>query len=190
MRTDEDLVRSFVQQDEGSAFDELVRRHLGLIRRLLYGILAGNEEDIQDAQQEVLLALYRGLRGFRGRAAFRTWLYRFVMNRGIDHLRRITRARARDERLIAQTDPGADPGKTDPAQGVLLEERRREIAAALQELRREQRVLLVMREVEGMEVRDMAQALGIPAGTVKSRLHRSRSALAEILRRRGIRDDR
>lgn len=186
MPTDEELVRGFVLHGEPGAFDELVRRHLPLVRRLLYAILAGNAEDVEDAQQEVLVALYRGLQGFRGRSAFRTWLYRFVRNRGIDYLRRITRMRAR-ERRTAQLSPstGIRDG-SDPEAQLLLEERRDQITEALGELPAGARGLLMMREVEGLELTEISRILGVPTGTVKSRLHRTRARLAEVLRSRGV----
>ena len=171
---------------ETAAFDELVRRHLPLIRRLLYGILAGNIEDVEDAQQEVLVALYRGLHGFRGRSAFRTWLYRFVRNRGIDYLRRITRMRVRQEHTVRARAWAQNPDAPDPVQELLLQERKDQITEALGELPAAGRLLLMMREVEGLELAEISRILGVPTGTVKSRLHRTRARFAEVLRSRGV----
>lgn len=185
METDEDLVRRFVATGDHAAFECLVLRHLGSIRRLLLTVLNGNHEDVADAEQEVLLALYRGLSGFAHRSSFRTWLYRFTRNRGIDCLRASGRRRRRELALR-----GSPPScvTSDPVESVLRDERRGAILRSLALLEDTDRLVVTLREVEGLSMEEIGRTLGLPVGTVKSRLSRARARLFTILRREEAHD--
>jgi RNA polymerase sigma-70 factor, ECF subfamily len=161
-----------------------VERHLPAIRRLLAGLFNGAAEDIEDAEQEVLAALYTGIAGFRFQSSFRTFLYRLCRNTAIDILRSKGRERRRVE--AAAREALVHAGHTgeagfDPDTGLMREESRRALQKALALLAPDERLLIIMRESEGMAVEEMARVLSIPSGTVKSRLHRSREKLARLL---------
>ena len=179
METDEDLVRRFVATGDRGAFECLVLRHLGSIRRLLYTVLNGNLEDVADAEQEVLVSLYRGMRGFAYRSSFRTWLYRFTRNRGIDYLRASRRRRRRELALRGSALASVSP---DPVEAVLRDERRTAILRSVAQLGSVDRLVVTLREVEGLSMEEIGQTLGLPVGTVESRLSRARARLVTILR--------
>ena len=173
--SDEDLVRSFVRLRDPDLFERLVRRHLGLIRSLLWSILRGNREDMEDAEQEVLASLFLELGKFRFRCSFRTWLCRFVRNRAVDLLRKNGRERRKAERLglhLAATAVPEDP--EEQALGRCFEER---ILRLLDRLAPEDRMLLVLREANGLSIREIAGTFGMPEGTIKAKLHRLRNRL-------------
>ena len=95
-RTDHELVRRFVETGDTGAFEALVRRHLGEIRRLLLVMLPAFPEDREDVEQEVLADLYLSLRRFQFRASFRTYLFRFCRNKTADFVRKRVRFRRRE----------------------------------------------------------------------------------------------
>jgi RNA polymerase sigma-70 factor (ECF subfamily) len=179
---DELLVRRFQQTGDAEAFHALVRRHLPAVRRLLAVILGGDREEVQDAEQEVLLSLYRRLGSFQFRSSFRTFLYSLARNRAVDHLRRLRRHARIRERARLQAPPPGGAGTTDPLARVLEQERRQDLWRAFSLLPVGQRQLLLMKEVEGFAVEEIAGILALPEGTVKSRLHRGRARLARLLR--------
>lgn len=134
-----------------------------------------NEADAQDATQEALIALVRGLPRFDGRARFTTWSYRVATNACIDHLRRLRRA----------PDPGLPEVEHEPVGGAPpLEDRigdRLDLDAALGALRPEFRAAVVLRDQLGLDYAEIAEVLGLPPGTVRSRIARGRAALADAL---------
>ena len=160
------------------AFTELVGRHIAGVRRLLWGLFRGHREDMEDAEQEILLALFRSLGGFRFAAGFRTYLYRFTRNRAIDILRK----RGRERRVIDRwgRTRGPEP-QVDPEEDVLRAEAAGEAMQLLSRLRPEDRALVIMREIEGLSLRETAQVLGVRVGTVKSRLHRMRTRIGAMM---------
>jgi RNA polymerase sigma-70 factor, ECF subfamily len=131
-----------------------------------------------DAEQEILVGLWTGLERFRFASSFRTYLYRFCRNQSIDLLRREGRHRRRIEavRREAATTASADPGD-----GLEREERRMLLHRALVTLDPDERMLVVMKDVEEMGIEEISAAMGLPGGTVKSRLHRARAKLARCL---------
>ena len=138
--------------------------------------LAGNAADAADATQEALLAVVRGLPRFDGRAAFSTWSYRVATNACLDELRR---RRRRPDPGLPDDDAllGADP--SSPVDEVVIGEMT--VDAALQELPPEFRAAVVLRDVCALDYAEIAEVLGIPAGTVRSRIARGRSLLAARL---------
>jgi len=166
--------------DEGDrdAFAELVERSLPRVRRLLAALFNGSAEDMADAEQEILAGLWIGLDRFRFDSSFRTYLYRFCRNKAIDLLRREGRHRRRVEAVRREA---ATAAPADPREGLDREERRLLVRRALGALAPDERVLVVMKDVEEMSVEEISAAMSLPAGTVKSRLHRVRGKLARRL---------
>ncbi len=151
--------------------------------------LVGHPEDAADVTQEVFFKAWRGLPRFQGDSAFSTWLYKLTDNAAIDLLRREKKRRG-DTSL---DDAGgaalpADPAPT-PQQALEAKELRRAVADGLARLSGEHRRVLVLREVNGLSYEEIGGMLGLPSGTVKSRIARARLALAKMLREGGIFSD-
>ncbi len=174
---DAELVRRFLAGD-AQAFTELVTRHERRIYSLCLRVL-GNAEDAADATQDTLLSVVRKLEGFRGDAAFTTWLHRVAMNVCYDHLRRAQRRpvlhRVLDDELPAHE---AGPPVPDHADAIADEHL---IAAALAEVPEDFRIAIVLADMQDLPYEEIAKVLDLPLGTVKSRVHRGRLALARSL---------
>ena len=161
------------------AFEELVRtqqhRVYGLALRML-----GNAAEAQDVAQEAFLRAHRGLADFRGDARLSTWLYsivsRLCLNRLAGSERRL--ARHGDETLARLAD--ASPRPDQALERGELEEA---LHRAITELPEERRIVVVLRDVEGLAYEEIAEVLTLPVGTVRSRLHRARLDLKEKLER-------
>ena len=147
-----------------------------------------DEDRARDAVQDAFLKVYQSLQHFEGRSSFYTWLYRLVLNLCLDLKRRDRSARevewddAREVTIAASEQPAALEDRSDaPADALLRKELRHQIAAAIDELPEGARETLVLREVDGLSYAEIAEALGIPKGTVMSRLHYARKRVREIL---------
>jgi RNA polymerase sigma-70 factor (ECF subfamily) len=155
------------------AFAELVRRHQDRLWRIALRTL-GARDDAADAVQDALLSAYRGAAGYRGDAAVTTWLHRIVVNACLDLARR------RQARPTSPLDESAAADR--PAPDLLgSRETASEVLAALRRLPIEQSAAIVLVDVEGYPVADVAVMLDVPVGTVKSRCARGRARLAEML---------
>jgi RNA polymerase sigma-70 factor, ECF subfamily len=171
---DEDLVRRYLAGD-AEAFAALVRRHEARIFNVCLRVV-GDRDDAADAAQDTFLAALRKLDQFRGDAAFTTWLHRIAINACYDVLRR--RRRQPLLRLaveVGDTDPDVGPPMPDHADEVVGT---RDMARALAGVPEEFRVALVLADVEDLAYEEIANILDVPLGTVKSRVHRGRLALA------------
>ena len=168
---DEDLVRRHLAGDR-QAFADLMRRHERRVYNLTYRML-GRPEEAADATQDVFLTCLRKLSGFRGTAAFTTWLHRVALNVCYDALRK----RGREE-PVAEPGPPQDTGfdLADSAATAV------DVHRALQRVPEDFRAVLIFHDVEGLPYEEIAEAIGAPVGTIKSRLHRGRVALARAMR--------
>lgn len=172
------------RQGDPAAFARLVALHESMVYNLAVRLL-GDAEEARDVAQEVFLRVYRTLERFEGRSRLKTWIYRIVVNqchnnRRFWHRRRRECEQAIDEALPAPTGRGGAFGAS-PFEQARAHERAQRVQEALLSLRFDQRSVLVLREVEGLSCAQIAAALGIPEGTVKSRLSRGRLALRERL---------
>lgn len=166
-----------------------------LVRSVVDGVyalalrLTGNAQDAWDLTQQALLKALRGLPGFRGDSDPKTWVYRITVNEWKNRGQSKT-AKWWTRLLSLDREPGeggAPPtAGRDPSPDQELEkdEEKAALEAALAELPPEDRASLVLRELEGRSYRTIAEILGIPIGTVKSRLYRARAALARALEKR------
>jgi len=170
--TDETLVAA-ARRGDRSAMNDLLSKHhdriFAICRRL-----AGNDADASDASQEALIAIVRHLDRFDGRAKFSTWSYRVATNAALDELRRRNRRPEPND----PTDLRIDSPVVDIADRIGTE---MEVSEALDMVPERFRTPVVMRDLGDMEYSEIAKILGLPAGTVRSRISRGRSALAEIL---------
>ena len=156
---------------EHAAFTAMVEDHDRGLRSLAYRLLGADRERMDDVLQEAYVKAYRSLSSFRGDASPHTWLYRIVYNACLDDLRRRAR-RVVPLALDAVADrPVSGP---DPGDRVAL---RRRLAGALSELPVDQRAAVLLVDVEGFDYAAAGDVLGVPPGTVGSRLSRARAAL-------------
>jgi RNA polymerase sigma-70 factor (ECF subfamily) len=174
---DHQLVRA-VLAGETEAFRVLVTR----FQRLVAGVAWRHgipREDVEDAVSEVFLKVYRNLHRYRPEHPFSTWLYRLALNHMVDQARRRRRERGRAEMPEQIEDPAPGPGDE-----MLGDERASLVRTAMGELDARYREAITLVYVEGMKVDEAARALGVPEGTVKTRLMRGREALRRLLERR------
>jgi len=171
-------------QGDQDAFEKLVRlyekRVLALTQRM-----CKNPEDAAEAAQEAFLAAWQGLKNFRGESSFSTWLYRLASNACVDLLRREGRRQAAvslDDEDVNLDIPASIPSPQEEAERRELGE---QIEAGLRALSPEYRVVLVLREVHQLRYEEIAGALGLDLGTVKSRISRGRKRLRAFLLERG-----
>lgn len=164
-----------------SAFGELVRRYQDRLYNTVYR-LVDNSEDALDVVQEAFLNAYQSLDSFKGDALFFTWLYRIAVNTAISHRRKkrvLARIADRDGEIIVEP---ADPSLlSQPGFALEQAEEEQKLHKALSRLSAEHRTVLVLKELEGQKYEEMAEALGVPIGTIRSRLHRARLELRELL---------
>jgi RNA polymerase sigma-70 factor, ECF subfamily len=170
------------QGGDRHALDTLLRRHYDRIHAVCRRI-AGSSRDADDAAQEAMIGIVRGLPRFDGRAQFSTWVYRIATNAALDELRR----RKRRPALTLVDEEGQAAEAADPLAERQVEAsvERLSIDAALDDLPEDFRVAVVLRDVADLDYAEIAVTLGIPVGTVKSRIARGRSQLAAALGNHG-----
>lgn len=166
------------QQGRVRALEQLLDRHQTRVLRILR-LLGVPRQDRDDVAQEVFIRVFRHLGGFRTGQDFSGWIYRVTVNAAHDYRGRSGR-RARDEAPwpdeVEQEDPS--PG---PSEAAGQREMRRAIESALQELSERERTIFVLKEVEGLETREVGRALGIHSITVRRHFSRAKRRLREIL---------
>ena len=172
---------------EQAAWEDLVKIHTRRVYSICFRF-TGSEAEAQDLTQEVFLRLFRSLRSFRvGQGSFPVWLARLTRNLLIDHYRRNRMERATDsieQQLPMLEEKVAMSARTDGL--VAGREASELLQGALQKLSPELRETVILRDLEELEYREIAQVLNVPEGTVKSRLNRGRAELARILRRHKV----
>ena len=174
------------RQGDQDAFEQLVRAYEKRVFALTLR-MCGNPEDAAEAAQEAFLAVWQGLKFFRGESSFSTWLYRLASNACVDLLRREGRHRAAagpsldDEELRLET---ADPAPT-PQEAAERAELRRQIENGLRALPAEYRQVLILREMHQLSYEEIGQTLSLDPGTVKSRISRGRKRLQKFLMESG-----
>jgi RNA polymerase sigma-70 factor (ECF subfamily) len=176
-RTDDDLVAA-AQRGDARAMDELLRRHYDRVHAVCRRI-AGSTRDADDAAQEAMIRVIRNIDKFDGRSGFGTWIYRIATNTALDELRR--RKRRPQLHLAGDDDHPSEPVDEMSHRRVDDVADRIAIDAALFELPEEFKVVVVMRDVGDLDYAEIAAALDIPIGTVKSRISRGRRMLVEKL---------
>jgi len=179
------------QRGDAEAYEELVRLHQQRVLAVVGGILR-RREDAEDVAQQALAKAYFSLRNFDLRSAFGTWLYKIAVNECWDYLRK-----KKVRRLVYESDLSEDQLRQVEmaSESIGFESRPREDAASqieqkqlvdrlLGELDEKDRLMLVMKEVEGFSVDEISEVLGLNVNTVKVRLFRARGRLVELYRRR------
>lgn len=169
------------QRGDADAFEQLLAPY----ERKLYATclrMMGTPEDAQDALQETMLRIWRGLSTFQTRAQFSTWAYRVAANTCLDAMRKKKLRVATS--LDALTEQGFSPPENSaasPEERLLARARQEAVRHALQALPSEARAALVLRDLQGESYEAVAEATGTTLGTVKSRIHRAREKMAALL---------
>lgn len=183
---DEQRLVAAAQRGNLDAFNELVLAYQDRVYNLAYRIL-GDPAAAEDATQEAFIAAYRTLKDFRG-GSFLSWLLRTVANHCYDELRRQKRRPAVSWEAFGELDEEANPflvnGQPTPEEAAQQAELADFLQDAIRSLPPDQRVVLVLSDVEGMDYEQIARTLRIPLGTVKSRLARARARLRDLLQAR------
>ncbi len=169
-------------------FEDLFERYHSMVFHLTYRVL-GDREEALDVSQEVFLTVYRKLPRFRGEASLKTWIYRIAVNRASNRCRWWNRLRRRGTVSldVLSTDQGRalsetlEAGGRSPEEALLLEEERAQIERSLLKLPVQQRVAIVMRDIEGLSYEEIAESMQVSLGTVKSRIARGREELKRRL---------
>ena len=183
---DRDLVRR-AQADDTEAFEELVRRHQHRVFAVAGGILR-HREDVEDIAQQVFVKAYFSLKRFDQRAAFSTWLYKITVNECWDLLRKrkvrpLTYESDLSEEQARQLEASAEPDSSGPDIGDRMAARE-QVERLLDRLDPRDRMMLILKEVEGFSVEEIAEVLDLNANTVKVRLFRARRRMVSQSRRR------
>jgi RNA polymerase sigma-70 factor, ECF subfamily len=165
---DPQLIRAAIGGDR-SAFGALVRLYQGDVWRMSFHLVR-DETLAEDITQDAFVRAYRFLSRYRGESKFSTWLFSIARNCALDELRRASRRRKVTERLDAQPEPE----RSDPS--VVLE-----VREAVAKLPPDLREPIVLIDICGLSYKEACEVLKVPEGTVKSRVHRGRETLAEIL---------
>jgi RNA polymerase sigma-70 factor (ECF subfamily) len=194
-RLDEAALIDRCRKGDSAAFDCLVSAHAPRVFNLAYRML-GSRQDAEDAAQEAFLRAYSSLGKFRQGAKFSTWLHRITVNVCLDELkRRGSRPQPFSSLQDEQRGNPAEPTEIlcpagsgqDPAEIAVRRAEQEEIEQALFSLPAHQRAVVVMCDIEGLTYEEAAEALNTGVGTVKSRLHRARERLRQLLAPKGNR---
>jgi RNA polymerase sigma-70 factor (ECF subfamily) len=164
------------------AFGELVYRYQDRLFNAVVRIV-DHPEDARDVVQDAFINAYQSLASFKGDAEFYTWLYRIAFNSAVSHRRR--------KRLLVSLESGREGEATidplDPSEetrpGAALEraDDERLVQEALNRLSPEHRAVLVLKDIEGLKYEEIADVMGVPIGTIRSRIHRARLELRDLL---------
>ena len=174
MNNEQDILRR-AQQGDSEAFRLLVEAYQTQVYRLALRMCG--EAAADDVTQEAFLAAWRALPEFRGTCRFSTWLYRLTTNAAIDCLRREKRHRGTDDLDGVDLPDGGDT----PQETAERSETRNAVRAALCQLTDEHREVLLLRYMQELDYGEIARALRISEGTVKSRINRAKARLKELL---------
>jgi RNA polymerase sigma-70 factor (ECF subfamily) len=174
------------RQGDSRAFARLVTLHERMVYNLAARLL-GDPEEAKDLSQEVFLQVYKTIQRFEGRSSLKTWIYRIVVNQCHNRQRWWRRRRKDQARPLEDLTAGEEAqisstkGEPGPFEDLARREQARRVQAALDVIAFDHRAVLLLREVEGLSCEEIAAALSLPIGTVKSRLARGRESLRREL---------
>jgi RNA polymerase sigma-70 factor (ECF subfamily) len=175
---DESLIAMFLNGSR-KAFDALVMRHMDMVFNLCYNI-TGDYDEANDCAQDVFISVYKNLGKFEGRSAFSTWLYRIAVNTCRNRVSSAYKKRT----LFMGDESGSfcSDMKADPAEMFDKEERVRAVREGISRLPSDERILIVLRDIEGRSYEEISAITDLKEGTVKSRISRGRHRLREYLK--------
>lgn len=181
---DQELVKR-VQRGDMAAFDLLVRKYQHRIAALI-GRYVADWSECQDVAQETFIRAYRAIGSFRGDAQFYTWLHRIAVNTAKNHLVASNRRPPTDDIEVEDAehlDAAAALRDNDtPERELMRQQMEQTVLRAVEQLPEELRIAITLREVDGLSYDEIAQRMGCPVGTVRSRIFRAREAIDEELK--------
>ena len=177
---DDHTLIQLVLEGNTSAFDVIVRRYNTKVYSLAYRLL-NSVEDAEDVAQDTFSQAFKGLGSFRGTSKFYTWLFRITYNLAISQRRKRKPALSLNSQTDSQGEITLPSDDVSPMKNMEDEEGKTLMDKALGLLSLDHRAGLVLKEIEGFSYEEIALSLGVPVGTVRSRLHRARLELRAIL---------
>ena len=156
------------------SFEKLYKEYSGFVYSVALRV-SQNSADAQEVTQDVFMKVYRGLKDFEGRSSLRTWIYRITVNTALNQCRRSNRFPLTGEAYDFAVETQA--AQSSASEAADEQDRKARLAALLEALNPGQRAVIVLREIEGLNYREIASALNIPLNTVRSRLKRAREGL-------------
>jgi RNA polymerase sigma-70 factor (ECF subfamily) len=184
--SDEDsLLVERIRADDAVAFNALVKKYRERLFSVIYN-MTSNRDDAFDLTQDVFLRAYRGIKGFNGKSAFFTWLYRIAVNVAITHIKknRVHRFFSLEDMNEIEAEYRYSEyltSKDKTARAVCLKELQENLNIAMQKLSNKHRAVIVLCEIEGLGSAEVAVILGCSEGTVRSRLHYAKEQLKSLL---------
>ncbi|RPJ05105.1 MAG: RNA polymerase sigma factor [Spirochaetaceae bacterium] len=180
-RTDspeDSLVRTFFNKPDPAIYEKIVMPHLPWLKRLLVTVFNGDRQEMEDALQEILLSFITDIKKFGFKSSFKTFFYSYSRNKAVDMLRKQVRMRKQTEKIhLCRGTDGVTP-ETE----LLRKEESLLVRNALAQLEADERIILVQKDVEGFSIEELSAMYGLPQGTVKSRLSRTREKLAKAMK--------
>ena len=186
---EEQLLVDRCQQGDRDSFAKLMGLHQRQIYNFTYRML-GSAEEAEDLTQDIFIAVFKGIKSFRGEAKFSTWLYRIALNQTRNRIKYLARRNffaKRTKRAGLGEDMGLETPETLPDRGPSPEQwaMTKDLAAQVQEclnqMGHQAQQILLLRDVQGFSYEELSEMLSLKPGTVKSRLHRARNALQQCL---------
>jgi len=184
---DEDRLIERLRERDEAAFNQLVRAYQAAVFRQLLRVL-GDAAEAEDLAQEVFVTVFKSIESFRGDSRLSTWIHRIAQNHARNRLKYHGRHKRRGDTPLEDTTeetvaaPHTGSRVPRPDHQIEAEQAEANIRIAIAELDDEQRMLIVLRDLENLSYEDIQERTGLPSGTVKSRLHRARLALHERFR--------
>jgi RNA polymerase sigma-70 factor (ECF subfamily) len=182
VNTDDRRLIAECLQGRRAAFGELVRRYQDRLYNAVYRVV-DNPDDAYDVVQDAFLNAYQSLNSFKGDSEFFTWLYRIAFNTAISlkRKRRLILSLDGPKEHEAMSEPADASEFSKPETGIERSEEEARLQGALNRLSPEHRAVLVLKDIDGQKYEEIAEVLGVPIGTIRSRLHRARLELRELL---------
>lgn len=174
-----------VKDGDTLAYKGLVEKYQNRVFGMVYGMLR-NREDARDVTQDAFVKAFKSLDTFRLDASFYTWIYRIAMNLAIDHVRKRKRREVAgfEEGIASKDEDGVISeihNAENPSKSLERKELYQRIMDALEQLPDDQKQAILLREVEGLSYKEIAEVMGIPEGTVMSRLFYARKRMQKLL---------
>ena len=180
MENDEAELISRCQQGNQEALRQIFDLYNKKVYRVAYGVLRQREEAL-DIVQEVFIKLFRSIKNFKRESRLSTYLYRMAINAAIDRVRKVRKPVLSSLEAEERIQPAEEPEKR-PDRLLLYKELEEKVNEALGKVPADQRMALILREVEGLSYQEIADSMGCSIGTVMSRLHYGRKKMQELLK--------